>query len=154
MILGLVLGLHLVAIVVWLGGLFFVTFVAAPSIGRLDPATARPLWRRLLASFLVFGGASLVVIIATGIAMVFLTFGGYAHIPDLHRVNMMIGIPAIVLFGYIAAVPWRRLRHACDANDDASADRNIRLARALLAIVLGLGLMATIVSGLARYYAF
>ena len=154
MIHGFVLALHIVGIVVWLGGLFFVTFIAAPSVGRLDAAAARAFWRHLLSRFLVFGGASLVLVIATGVAMVFLVFGGYAHIPGLHRVNMMIGIPAIALFGYVAVVPWRRLRRACDAGDEVSADRSIRLARALVAAALMLGLTAAATSALARYYAF
>lgn len=92
------------------------------------------------------------LILMTGIAMVFLAFGGFSGVPIIHRVNSAIGIPAIVLYGYLYFMPWRRFRHAMGSNDWNAAEKSLGQARLLMAIVVSLGLVASVVSVAARYY--
>ena len=110
------LPLHIVAFIVWLGGIF-VMVTTVPS----------ERWPR---SFFVTGSVALGVVVATGIALVQLEFGGFSRMPFLHRVNMLIGLPAIVLYVYATI---RRER-----------------ARIILPIVLTLGVVASIISGVSR----
>jgi uncharacterized membrane protein len=93
--------LHIIATIVLLGGLFFASVVFRPIASGLDIQTVSSLWQQMLSRFFTWGWASLLLILATGIAMVFLKFGGFSGVPMIHRANMVIGVPAIVLFGYV-----------------------------------------------------
>ncbi|MDE5443126.1 hypothetical protein GWG65_17015 [Bradyrhizobium sp. CSA207] len=146
------LAIHILAAIIWLGGLFLLCVVLQPSVRPLDPATALSLWHRVLSRFLVWGWISLVLILTTGITMVFLEFGGFANIPSIHRANMVIGIPAIALYGYLYFAPWQRFRRALSSNGLMATEGSIRQVRILMATILALGLVASVVSAGARYY--
>jgi uncharacterized membrane protein len=146
------IALHILAVIIWLGGLFLLSVVLQPSARPLDSATALPLWHRVLSRFLVWGWAGVVLILTTGVTMVFLEFGGFANIPNIHRANMVVGIPAIVLYGYLYFAPWQRFRRAVSSNEAMAAERSIRRVRFLMATILALGLVASVVSAAARYY--
>lgn len=153
MTLGLVLATHILAVIVWLGGMFFLTVVLGTGASLPDGSAALS-WGRALSRFLPWGLLSLAIILATGVTLVFSVFGGYAHIPTIHRVNMVIGIPAIALFVYLCVVPWRRLRRAALADDTPAAEKTVRQAKMLLTTILTLGLLAAFTSAVGRYYAF
>ena len=42
---------HVVAAVIWVGGMFFALLVLRPSTGPLDPPTRLALWQRVLRAF-------------------------------------------------------------------------------------------------------
>jgi uncharacterized membrane protein len=48
----LLLAIHLLAAVFWVGGMAFAYTVLRPAAGPLDPAVRLPLWRRVFARFL------------------------------------------------------------------------------------------------------
>jgi uncharacterized membrane protein len=146
------LPLHILATIVWLGGLFLLCVVFPPSTRNLDSKTALSLWHKILSLFFVWAWISMALILATGIAIVFLKFGGFSGIPTIHRWNMAIGIPAIVLYCYLYFVPWQRSRCAMSRQDWGAAERDITQARIIMAIILTLGLVASVVSAVARYY--
>lgn len=147
------LPLHILAIVVWLGGLFVVTVVFAPSMRPLDSRTALPLWHRTLSRFFLWTSVGLAVIVGSGIALVQLRFGGFSGMPALHRGNMFIGLPAIALYVYTYFVPWRRCRHALARNDLAAAETNIARSRVLMSVILVLGAVSAAVSAVGRAWS-
>lgn len=154
MVTGLVLAIHILAVIIWLGGLFFLVVVLGPSAKSLDAAAASSFWYGTLSRSLAWGWLSLALIVVTGVAMVFLVFGGYGYIPNIHRVNMAIGIPAIALYGYVYLVPWRQFSRAVRSNDRVVAAKKLRQVRTLLATILVLALSAAFTSALGRYYNF
>jgi uncharacterized membrane protein len=147
-----VLPLHTLAVIVWLGGLFLLCVLFYPGAQRLESATALSLWHRILSRFFVWAWISMLLILASGIAMIFLAFGGFSGVPSIHRWNMLLGIPAIALFGYLYFVPWRHFRHAMSNHDRMVAEKSIRQARTIMVIILTLGLVASVVSVAGRYY--
>jgi uncharacterized membrane protein len=154
MVIGLVLAIHILAVIIWLGGLFFLVVVLGPSAESLDAAGASSVWYRTLSRSLAWGWLSLVLIVVTGVAMVFLVFGGYGHLPNIHRVNMAIGIPAIALYSYVYLMPWRQLGRAVRSSDRVVAAKKRHQVRTLLATILVLALSAAFMSALGRYYSF
>jgi uncharacterized membrane protein len=147
-----VLPLHTLAVIVWLGGLFLLCVSFYPSVRQLESATALSLWHRILSLFFIWAWISMLLILVSGIAMIFLAFGGFSGIPSIHRWNMLLGIPAMVLFGYLYFVPWRHFRHAMSTDDRLTAERSIRRTRTILVIILVLGVVASVVSVAGRYY--
>jgi uncharacterized membrane protein len=79
------LPIHLVTVIVWLGGLFGLSVAFRPS--TRDPQSVSRLFR--------WASISLALIVASGVALVQLRFGGYSGTPLVHRLNMAIGLPAI-----------------------------------------------------------
>jgi uncharacterized membrane protein len=143
--------LHIVATIVLLGGLFFGLVVFRPIARDLDIETALSLWQQMLSRFFAWGWVSLLLILATGISMVFLKFGGLSGVPMIHRGNMVIGIPAIVLFGYLFFGPWQQYRRTMSRRDWNAAQKEIRRVRVVMSIILVLGLVASVVSAVGRY---
>ena len=147
----IVFPLHILATIVFLGGLFFALVVFQPIARGLDLETASSLWHRMLSRFFAWAWISLLLILATGIGMVFLTFGGFSNVPMLHQVNRAIGIPAIALYGYLYFGPWRQYRRAMSRHDLIAAQKGITRIRVVMAIILTLGLVASVVSAAGRY---
>ena len=56
----LLLAIHLLAAVFWVGGMSFAYMVLRPAAGGLDPVLRLPLWRRVFARFLPWVGVSVV----------------------------------------------------------------------------------------------
>jgi uncharacterized membrane protein len=145
------LPVHIVAIIVWLGGLFLLTVVLGPTIRELAPTASISLWHRVLSRFFVWGSVGLVAIVASGIAIVQLRFGGFSGMPVIHRWNMVVGVPAIALYAYAQIVPWRACCRAIADDDWIVAGKNAAQIRTLLGIVLALGLIASVVSAAGRF---
>jgi uncharacterized membrane protein len=147
----IVFPLHILATIVFLGGLFFATFVVRPIARGLDIETASLLWQRMLSRVFAPAWVSLLLILGTGIGMVFLKFGGFSGVPMIHRANMLIGIPAIALFAYVFFGPWRLYRRTISRRDWTAARSAITRVRVVIAIVLVLGVIASVVSAVGRY---
>jgi len=86
----LLVALHVLAAVVWVGGMFFAYMVLRPAAGPLEPADRLPLWHRVFGRFFPWVWASIVLLLISGYGMLFRGFGGFAGAP-LH-VNVMQGI--------------------------------------------------------------
>jgi uncharacterized membrane protein len=143
--------IHIVAIIVWLGSLFMLVSVVGPTTRALDAAASASLWHRLLSRFFLWGSTSLAIIVATGIVIGPVRFGGFSNVPELHRWNMIIGLPAIALFAYAHLGPYRAFGRAIADRDWNAAGQRVARIRALLGTVLILGLVASVVSAVARF---
>jgi uncharacterized membrane protein len=147
----IVFPLHIIATIVLLGGLFFGSVVFRPIARDLDIETASTLRQQLWSRFFAWAWVSLLLILATGVAMVFLKFGGFSGVPLIHRANMAIGIPAMALFGYVFFGPWREYRRAMARRDWTAAQAKMRRVHLLTGVILGLGFVASVVSAIGRY---
>jgi uncharacterized membrane protein len=147
----IVFPLHVLATIVFLGGLFFAVVVFPPIVVRLKTESASFLWQHLLNRLFVWAWVSMLVILGTGIGMVFLKFGGFSGVPLIHRQNMAVGIPAIILFGYAFFGPWGQYRRTIAHGDWTAATTELMRLRFVIAVSLGLGLVASAVSAVGRY---
>jgi uncharacterized membrane protein len=145
--------LHVLAAVVWVGGMFFAYMVLRPAAGPLEPPLRLALWRRVFSRFFPWVWASIAVLLASGYAMLFLHFGGFAH-AGLHiHVMQATGILMMLLFLHLFFAPWRRFSRAVETGalqDAAAALLQIRL---IVAINLVLGLVTVAVGASGRFWA-
>ena len=89
----LLLALHLLAALFWVGGMAFAYWVLRPAAGPLDPPLRLPLWRRVFGIFLPWVGVSIAVLLGSGYAMLSLYFGGFAGAADLRQRHAGLGHP-------------------------------------------------------------
>jgi uncharacterized membrane protein len=150
MIIGL--AFHIVAAVIWVGGMFFAYVVLRPGMSPLEPAIRLPLWHRVFSRFFLWVWLSIAVLLASGFAMVFLGFGGFATAGAYVRVMMAIGIVMMVIYTYLYFVPWWRFRRAVSTTDWPAADQHISQIRPLVGLNLVLGLATVVIGASGRYY--
>ena len=143
---------HIVAAVIWVGGMFFALFVLRPSTGPLDPPTRLALWERVFARFFPWVWGAVAVLLVSGFSMIIWGFGGFDKIGIYVHVMMGLGIIMMLIYAHLYFVPWQRFRRAVAAGEWPVAAKNIDQIRLLVTINLVLGLITVVVGAAGRYY--
>jgi uncharacterized membrane protein len=148
----LLLALHILAAVVWVGGMFFAYVMLRPAAGPLEPAERLPLWQRVFRRFFTWVWASIILLLISGYSMLFHAFGGFSGAP-LH-VNLMqgIGIVMMLLFLHLFFAPWRRFGRAVDKKAFPEAAKELGQIRRNVAINLALGLLTVVIGASGRFW--
>lgn len=149
----LLVALHILAAVVWVGGMFFAYLVLRPSAGPLDAPSRLALWRRVFGRFFPWVWASIAALLASGYAMLFLHFGGFAGAPPHVNVMQLTGILMVFLFLHLFFAPWRRFSRAVEAKAFEQAAGALNQIRQIVAINLALGLVTVAVGASGRFWA-
>ena len=143
---------HVVAAVIWVGGMFFALMVLRPSTGPLDPPTRLALWQRVFARFFPWVWGAVAVLLVSGFGMVIWGFGGFAKIGTYVHLMMGLGIIMMLIYAHLYFAPWRRFRRAVAAGEWPVAAKYIDQIRLLVTINLVLGLITVVVGAAGRYY--
>ncbi|MBM3519136.1 MAG: hypothetical protein FJX56_14980 [Alphaproteobacteria bacterium] len=133
--------LHLLAAIVWVGGMFFAYLAARPAATALAPAERFPLWARLFARFFPWVWLAIALLLATGFWMIFADFGGFAAVGVHVHLMLGLGIVMMLLYGHMFFAPYRRFRAAVGAADWVAAGTQLGQIRRIFAINLALGLI-------------
>ena len=145
------IALHALAAVVWVGGMFFAYAVLRPAATPLSLAERLPLWSRVFGRFFLFVWLAIILLLATGYAMLFGWLGGFAgaatHVHLMHGLGWLM----FLLFGHLFFAPWRRLRASLAAGTLDEAARYLNKMRILVGINLVLGLAVVAIASGGRY---
>lgn len=135
--LNILLLLHLVGVIVWLGGMFFANFCLRPAAAQLPPPQRLPLLADALGRFFRVVAISIVLILASGFTL--LPLIGSARLP----VHMMMGLGLIMagIFARLWFALYPRLTRAVGAQDWPSAGALLERIRHLVIVNLALGLL-------------
>lgn len=134
----LMLFLHLVGVVAWVGGMAFAWACLRPAATQLAPAQRLPLWAAVLERFFMLVWVAIILIAVSGIAM--LIEVGFATAPRAWHVMALTGLVMIGVFLSIWFGPWRALQAAVGREDWAQGAIAMNRIRARVAFNLGLGL--------------
>ncbi len=148
----LLLAVHLLAAVFWVGGMAFAYTVLRPAALALEPAVRLPLWRRVLAGFLPWVGVSIVALLASGLGMMSLLFGSPSDAAPYVNIMAATGIIMMLLFLHLIFAPWRRFRDAVDRGALPEAAKSLNQIRIIVGINLILGVLTIIVGSTGRYW--
>ena len=148
----LLLAVHLLAAVFWVGGMAFAYTVLRPAALALEPAVRLPLWRRVLAGFLPWVGVSIVALLASGLGMMSLLFGSPSDAAPYVNIMAATGIIMMLLFLHLIFAPWRRFRDAVDRGALPEAAKSLNQIRIIVGINLMLGVLTIIVGSTGRYW--
>jgi uncharacterized membrane protein len=150
MIIGLLF--HILAAVIWVGGMFFAHQMLRPAAGALEPPQRLALWRRVFSRFFPWVWASVVALLASGYAMVFLGFGGFGRVGLPVHIMQGLGIIMMLAFAHLYFAPWRRFRAAVDAGEFPAAAKQLDQIRLIVTFNLVLGLVVVVVGATGRYW--
>jgi uncharacterized membrane protein len=131
----ILLFLHLISAVVWVGGMFFAYFCLRPAaVAVLEPAMRLPLWAATFQRFFQFAALAVVLLVLTGLGMLLQV--GFRYAPLGWNLMMALGLTMGLIFVYIYAVAYRRLRHHCAAAEWKLASVVLNQIRKLVGINL------------------
>ena len=137
--------LHALSAVVWVGGMFFAHQVLRPAAASLDPAPRLLLWSRVLGRFFAWVIATIVLLLASGYALVFAVFGGFARVGVHVHLMQGIGILMMLLFFHLYFAPRSR-------QDWAEGGRQLGQIRTIVTVNLVLGLIVVAIGSSGRYW--
>ncbi len=141
--------LHLLAAMAWVGGMFFAYFCLRPSAAEvLEPPMRLPLWLATLGRFLRFMSVAVLVVLATGVAMLLPV--GFQSAPVGWHVMFLLGLVMAAVYGYIHAVLLPRFRAQCASSTWPAAAQVLNAIRHLVALNLVFGVAVVIAAVSAR----
>ncbi len=134
------LTLHLLAAVIWVGGMFFAYVCLRPvAASLLEPPHRLQLWAHVFMRFFVWVWAAIITLIVTGHGMIAL-YGGFGSIGKHVHIMLAIGYVMFLLFCHLYFAPFKRLKHAVEASDWATAGGSLNQIRKIVGANLVLGL--------------
>lgn len=140
----LLLTLHLLGVVVWVGGMFFAHMALRPAAAEvLEPPQRLPLMKRTLDGFFpwVWVAIALILVSGYGILLGILGAGAGIYVHVMHTFALiMVGV-----FSFIYFLPYRRMGRALQGGDLPEAGAQLAKIRRLIGVNLLLGLVTTIV---------
>lgn len=148
----LMIALHTLAAVIWVGGMFFAYMALRPVAAKvLEPGQRALLWCHTLSLFFLWVWVSIVTLLVTGYGMIGMYFGGMANTGWHIHAMQAGGLLMMLLFLHVYFAPYRRLKKAITADDTPEAIRRVGQIRKLVGINLILGLIVVILGSGGRY---
>ncbi|MEN8179609.1 MAG: hypothetical protein ABFS39_13470 [Pseudomonadota bacterium] len=154
MSMALMLTLHILAVIIWVGGMFFAHMALRPAVNELlEPPQRLPLMLKVLDGFFPWVWASVVLILGSGYWVMFSVYyaGG---IPLSQWFMAALGTLMAVIFVFIYMVPYRRMAAALAVPELPKAGAAMALIRRLIGVNLVLGLLVTVVVVFGKYSGF
>jgi uncharacterized membrane protein len=146
------LAIHLVAALIWVGGMFFAYMILRPSAGPLEPNVRLALWGRVFSRFFPWVWLSVAALLVSGVAMMLLGTGRLAPSGNFVRLMMALGLVMVAIYARVYFAPWQQLRRAVSTADWSIADRHLGRIRFLVGLNLVLGLITVVVGVSALLY--
>lgn len=145
--------LHLLATVIWVGGMFFAYIALRPVAGSLlEPPVRQALWVGVFKRFFVWVWLAIITLLVSGFWMIFAELGGMGNL-GLH-INIMLGLGIfmMLLFMHVYFGPFRRLQHAVIESNWETGGAKLNQIRLLVKTNLILGLLLIIIATSGRYW--
>lgn len=142
--------LHVLAIVVWVGGMAFAHFFLRPSLAVLAPPQRLALMTAVLARFLNAMVVAVGLALASGVGMMVLVWqqvqasGGQMLVPSSWTAMALLGLLMALIFGHIRAVLYPRLARALAADQLPQAALALGVLRQWVLVNLVLGTLVTV----------
>ncbi len=137
--------LHVLAVVVWVGGMFFAYMALRPvAATKLEPPQRLTLWEGVFRNFFPWVWLAVALILGSGLFMM-------AQIgkPPVHVTTMfVIGVAMMLIFAHVFFAPFKRLKRAVAAQDWPAGGAALGQIRKLIGINLVLGLITIAVGTL------
>ncbi|MDD2925192.1 CopD family protein [Rhodoferax sp.] len=144
--------LHLLAVIVWVGGMVFAHFFLRPALAQLDPAGRLRLMHGVLGRFFVAVLVAASVALVTGswmigqIASQTAQAGGRFIMPVSWMVMAALGGVMALVFAYIRMVLFRRLDRAVTAANWPAGAAALASIRQWVLVNLTLGVVIVLVT--------
>ena len=146
----LLLLVHLLCAVLWVGGMATMQFVVRPAaVASLEPAQRLPMMAETLRRFFGVVLVAIVLLLGSGFWMIEIA-GGMAVVHRSVHLMLALGLVMSAIFGYLRWAVLPRLLRAVAAANGPEGARQLATIRSLVGINLGFGLLVFAVALLGR----
>ena len=132
--------LHLLGVVVWVGGMFFAYMALRPvAASVLEPPQRLTLWAGVFGKFFPWVWVSVVLILLSGLHML-MVLGGLAA--PLYALAMLgLGLVMMLIYAVVFFSPYAKLKRAVGEQNWKAGGAALGQIRQLIGINLSLGLI-------------
>lgn len=148
----LLISLHVLFVVIWVGGMFFAYMGLRPAAAKtLEPPQRLPLWAATFSHFFPWVWLAVVLILATGLALIFKYFGGMGGAALYIHAMLGLGIVMMLIFMHIYFAPFQRLKRAVSSQDWPAGGKALNQIRKLIAVNLSIGIITVLIATAGKY---
>ncbi len=139
--------IHLLSIIVWVGGMVFAHFFLRPAVQPLEPAVRVRLMADVLGRFFLAVGIAVVLVLGSGVWMIgnvakhTVQSGGSFAMPLSWTVMATLGLVMMAIFGHIRFALFKRLQRAVAATDWPAGGKALASIRSLVGVNLVIGVL-------------
>ncbi|AZE47054.1 Phosphoribosylcarboxyaminoimidazole (NCAIR) mutase [Pseudomonas chlororaphis] len=139
--------LHVLAALVWVGGMFFAWMVLRPAaVTALEGPARLKLWAEVFPRFFVWVWVAVVLLPISGVGLIHLRFSGFETAPRYVQVMMGLYVVMTALFIRIQSLQLPALRQAVASEDWPTGAITLGNIRKLVGINLIIGLLLVAVA--------
>lgn len=153
---GIALTIHILAAIIWVGGMFFAYMALRPAaVAMLEPPQRLPLWSATFRRFFPWVWAAIILLPATGYWMILSpsAFDGFANVGLYIHAMQGIGMVMMAIFLHVFFAPYQRLNRAVEAGDWPEAGKQLNQIRQSVFVNLLLGIITVIVATSGAYWS-
>lgn len=149
---GIALFLHILAAVIWVGGMFFAHVVLRPvAAAQLEPPVRLTLWVGVFKRFFPLVFAAIAILLVTGYWMVLSFYGGFDAVGLHVHIMVWTGYVMMLIFFHLFFAPFKRLQRAVAAEDWAAGGKSLAQIRSMVGVNLLIGLAIIAIASGGRY---
>ena len=136
---------HLLAVIIWVGGMFFAHFFLRPAVQGLQPSDRVMLMHGVLQRFFAWVLVLAVVVLVSGIGMIgsihamAAQAGGTFNMPINWMVMSILGVVMMAVFGHIRFALFKRLDTAVKSKDWPAGGKALESIRKWVSLNLARG---------------
>ena len=141
------LTIHVLAVIVWVGGMFFAHMVLRPTAqSAMEPPQRLPFLAQIFSRFFLWVWMAIILLWFTGAWITFGFYGGMVHAPVYLHIMWTLGGLMTILFSYIFFVPFPRFKRAIVNKNFPLAGQHMNRIRLIVLINLILGISTSIIA--------
>ena len=149
MIISIATTIHVLAVIIWVGGMFFAHSSLRPaSIEILEPPLRLRLWQATFQRFFKWVWLAILLILASGFWMFFL----YPTPPLFIHFMTGIGSLMMLIYVYIFFFPYKNLKQAVINENWKEGANALAKIRMMVGTNLILGIVTTVIAIAGKYY--
>lgn len=143
---------HVLSVVVWIGGMVYAQFFLQPAVARLDPQTRLQLMHDVMSRFFKAVLVASVLTLFSGVWMLgrvarqVVQSGGSFEMPLAWTVMAVLGTAMVAIFMHIRFALFRRLGRAVAASEWVAGGAALAQIRTWVSVNLGLGVLVLVVT--------
>lgn len=145
--------LHVLSIVIWVGGMFFAYMALRPAaVQTLEPPQRLPLWAATFDRFFPWVWLSVVTLLGSGLYLIG-QMGGFGAVGLYVHAMFGLGIVMMLIFGHVYFAPYKKLKRGVAAQEWKAAGAALSQIRVLVGINMSIGLINISVVLLGKFFA-
>ncbi len=146
--------IHLLAALIWVGGMFFAYVVLRPAaVEVLEPPQRLRLWDAVFRRFFNWVWGAVAALMVSGLYLIYL-YGGIAHVARHINIMLVMGLAMMVIYGYVFFACYVPFSVHVAKQRWKEAGEMLGKIRKLIAVNLTLGLLIVCVAVIGMAWAY